>query len=261
MFAGLRRAADDSVQVIFTAPLHLDSEYIGALEVVLTAHELLDIAGDRTGLGETGEILIAQRSAPDSAILINSTRYDSVPPLTRRIALDRQDDPVTLAVLGRTRGPAVEATDSRGERVWAATRHLPQTGWGLVVQLDAAEQERAVLELRGHMIRLAVALSAFAILTGTILALRLATPIRELARVADRIRAGDLDARAEVRSGDEIGALARTFNLMAAKLIETNRELQRRVENNHARAADAADAQDEEGASSDEVSEREPPAR
>jgi diguanylate cyclase (GGDEF)-like protein len=37
---------------------------------------------------------------------------------------------------------------------------------------------------------------------------------------AERLSAGDLDARAEVRSVDEIGVLARTFNLMAEHLAE-----------------------------------------
>jgi nitrate/nitrite-specific signal transduction histidine kinase len=98
--------------------------------------------------------------------------------------------------------------------------------------LDAQEQEQPVLDLRRYMVRLSLALSAFAILTGTVLGLRLARPIRALADVANRIRAGDLDARAETRGDDEIGVLARTFNLMAAKLIETNRDLVQKIEDN-----------------------------
>jgi HAMP domain-containing protein len=231
-YAGLRRAAPDSIDVVFTAPLDLDGQHAGTLEVVLAAHELLDIAGDRTGLGETGEIVLAERIGADSAVIVNAMRHAAGSPLARRVGLHRPDDPVALAVLGHTRGPPAEAVDYRGETVWAATRFMPGPGWGLVVKFDAAEQEQPVLALRRHMVRVALALSAFAVLTGTILGLSLAGPIRELADVANRIRNGEVDARAQVHSHDEIGALAHTFNLMAAKLIETNRELERRVEGN-----------------------------
>jgi HAMP domain-containing protein len=231
-YGGLRRVGTDSIDVAFTALLDIDGERIGILEVVLGAHELLDITSDNTGLGETGEVVIAERAGPDSAVIVNPMRHEVGAPLSRRVALDRRDDPVAQAVLGHTRGPPVQAIDYRGEEVWAATRFLPDPGWGLVVKLDAQEQEQPVLDLRRYMVRLSLALSAFAILTGTVLGLRLARPIRALADVANRIRAGDLDARAETRGDDEIGVLARTFNLMAAKLIETNRDLVQKIEDN-----------------------------
>jgi HAMP domain-containing protein len=237
-YGGLRRAGTDSIDVAFTALLDIDGERIGMLEVVLGAHELLDITSDNTGLGETGEVVIAERAGSDSAVIVNPMRHESGAPLSRRIALDRIDDPVARAVLGHTRGPPVPAIDYRGEEVWAATRFLPDPGWGLVVKLDAEEQEQPVLDLRRYMVRLSLALSAFAILTGTVLGLSLARPIRALADVANRIRAGDLDARAETRGDDEIGVLARTFNLMAEKLIETNRERAQEIEAN-GRAGDA----------------------
>lgn len=231
-YAGLRPTGTDSIDVVFTAPLDLDDRNAGSLVVVLGAHELLDITSDNTGLGDTGEVVIAERAGPDSAVIVNPMRHEGGIPLSRRVSLDRPDDPVAQAVLGHTRGPPVHAIDYRGEEVWAATRYLPDPGWGLVVKFDAEEQEQPVLDLRRYMVRLALALSAFAILTGTILGLSLTRPIRALADVANRIRSGDLDARAETRGDDEIGVLARTFNLMAAKLIETNRELAKKVEAN-----------------------------
>jgi methyl-accepting chemotaxis protein len=181
-------------------------------------------------------------------VIVNPSRQQDGFPLSRRVGLDRIDDPVAQAVLGHTAGPPVHAIDHRGRDVWAATRHLPDPGWGLVVKIDAEEQEQPVLDLRRYMVRLALALSAFAILTGTVLGLSLARPIRQLADVANRIRAGDLDARAESRGDDEIGDLARTFNLMAAKLIETNRALARQLEAN-------GDADETESTSGDTAAE------
>jgi HAMP domain-containing protein len=233
VYTGLRRSGSDAIEVGFRAPLELNGRNVGTLHVVLSARELLDITGDYTGLGETGEIMIAERVGPDTAVIVNPTRHGGGPPLARRIGLDRPGDLVVKSVLGGTSGRPDRAIDYRDMRVWAATRTLPALEWGLVVKFDAEEQERPVEDLRRYMVRVALALSAFAILGGTILGLNLTRPIRNLADVANRIRSGDLDARAETRGDDEIGVLARTFNLMAAKLIETNRELERRVEENH----------------------------
>jgi CHASE3 domain sensor protein len=49
----------------------------------------------------------------------------------------------------------------------------------------------------------------------------IAGPIRRLTNVAEQIRGGDLEARAKVESGDEIGALAGTFNNMTSQLRGT----------------------------------------
>ena len=81
-------------------------------------------------------------------------------------------------------------TDYRGQAVWAAVRYLPETGWGLIVKLDASEAVAPVLAFREQFIRLSLSLGAFAILIGTVLGLRFAAPIHELAEVANRIRGG-----------------------------------------------------------------------
>ena len=65
---------------------------------------------------------------------------------------------------------------------------------------------------------LVLSLSAFAILLGTFLGLRFAKPIHDLATAAERIRLGELSARAKTGREDELGLLARTFNQMAEEL-------------------------------------------
>ena len=63
---------------------------------------------------------------------------------------------------------------------------------------------------------------ALFVLIGTILAifqgLSISRPIRQLAWKADQIARGDLDARVDVSSGDEIGLLAENFNFMADQI-------------------------------------------
>jgi GAF domain-containing protein/HAMP domain-containing protein len=67
--------------------------------------------------------------------------------------------------------------------------------------------------------------SALAFLAGQFLS----GPITRLTKVAEAVRAGDLNARATVESQDEIGILADTFNSTTAQLQTTLKNLEERV--------------------------------
>lgn len=55
------------------------------------------------------------------------------------------------------------------------------------------------------------------------------TPLQELVGATERFRAGDLDARIEYRSIDELGQMALSFNAMADAIEESHRTLESRV--------------------------------
>lgn len=215
--------------VAFVAPIRIEGSLVGAAKVLLSARELIDITDDYTGLGESGETLMAQRTEEGDAVILNPLRHDPGARPGRRIGSERANDPTLQAVLGHEGVYRQDAVDYRGEEVWAAARYLEEFDWGLVVKMDAREELRPIQELRSTMWRLAVSLSAFAIVAGTGLGLYFARPIRELADVARRIREGELDLRARSDAEDEVGLLARTFNEMTEELIRTNRELEARV--------------------------------
>jgi CHASE3 domain sensor protein len=72
------------------------------------------------------------------------------------------------------------------------------------------------LILAGGFVALVVGIALAFIFRATI-----AGPVHRLTHVAEQIRQGDLDAQAQVESGDEVGTLARTFNNMTGRLRET----------------------------------------
>jgi PAS domain S-box-containing protein len=202
--------------VAFAAELVLEEERVGALLAVLAAGELVDLTGHYDGLGETGETMIVMDGQPNPVVL-HPVRHLEEGPVSLDVA-DGVQDPVLRALAGNE-GVFWEATrDYRGVPVWAATRYIADTGWGLVVKVDDAEERATINAFRGQLTTLALSLSAFAIFVGTILGLRFAKPIHDLATVADKIRGGSMSARAEVGGEDEVGLLARTFNEMADEL-------------------------------------------
>jgi HAMP domain-containing protein len=222
VFEDVTLSDEGELLITFIAPIRLDGELIGAAKVLHSARELVDVTQDYTGLGETGETILARRDLEDGALVLNPLRHDPEAALRRVILPNGGRDPVLRAVSGEEATIQDDAVDYRGEPVWAATRHLEGLDWGLVVKVDAAEEARPVMELRDTMWKLAVSLSAFAIIAGLLLGLYFARPIHELADVARRIGEGELDLRAPVKSEDEIGLLAATINRMAEALVNRN---------------------------------------
>lgn len=216
VYRGIEVRPDGDLTVDFVAPLLLDGEQVGALRAVMSADELIEITTTYRGLGATGETLIVLRDSAGVPQIVHPVRHSDERPDVR-FETD-SDDPVGRAIRGVEGVFSEGLTDYRGEPVWAATRYLPGVNWGLVVKFDAAEEQEPVLQLRNRLARLALSLSAYAILLGTLLGLWFARPIHDLAEAANRIRLGDMSARAPVAREDEVGALARTFNEMAEEL-------------------------------------------
>jgi PAS domain S-box-containing protein len=216
-YVGVAFTDSGSPQVGFQARMMVDGRAIGSLLAVFDARELAELTAPRSGLGETGETLIVAPDASGALRTLHPTRHD--PGKAGAVVLSGEAGGLGARSLSDEASPVSEGiTDYRGEEVWAATRSVPEVGWGLVVKEDRVEGMRVAEEFRAWLRRTALILSAFAILVGAALGLRFALPIHDLAEVANRIRQGEMDARADVAREDEVGMLARTFNQMADEL-------------------------------------------
>jgi PAS domain S-box-containing protein len=225
LFLDVSVTEEGAPRVSYTTPLTRDDRRVGFLAAVLNGWRLLELTEDYTGLGETGELLIV---APDSggARTLHPVRHASAEGgRAGSMVLVDTEGPGRLALAGQEGVYRGTVRDYRGEEVWAATRFLAETGWGVVVKFDATEKRAAILEFREKMFSLALSLAGIGILVAVLLGFRFAAPIHALAAVAARFGDGDLDARVEVRREDEIGLLARTFNEMAVELQERMVEL------------------------------------
>jgi PAS domain S-box-containing protein len=210
--------------VSFAARLTVDGTAVGSLVAVFRAPELWELTENHSSLGATGETLIFWRDRDGSVRTLHPTRHgdraatsvvvDGGPESLARRALDGPSALLTGGVF-----------DYRGEEVWAATRSLADTGWGLVVKMDREEAAEPALEFQDWLSQTALILAAFTIVLGLVLALRFALPIHGLAEVARRIGKGEMDARADGAREDEVGLLARTFNDMADELEQRMEQL------------------------------------
>ena len=227
LFLGARFTELGYPRVEYSRGLTLDGERVGYLHVLLNARRIVELTRDTLGLGESGEVMVFARDGGELRTLHPVRHSDQDGQPFGWIRVDENDDagPAVRALAGEDGVHTEGLIDYRGEPVWAATRFLPQTGWGLVVKFDAEEKRTGVAEFSERMVSVALSLAGLGILVAVVLGFRFAGPIHELAATSNQIRQGDLTARAPVKREDEIGLLAITFNDMADALEKQVAEL------------------------------------
>lgn len=106
---------------------------------------------------------------------------------------------------------------------FSPTKHNPFTVGAIV---SVREMSAVLEEMRYSVIMISIVMFCVFLVLALILVRRLAAPIRDFASAADQLAAGDFAARVPVRSRDEVGRLAVSFNSMAGRLGEYVRELE-----------------------------------
>jgi signal transduction histidine kinase len=200
----------------------------GVVALHLSNAAIHDIVNSETGLGQTGEVVVAARDG-ERVVFVTPVRHDLEAAFRRSLPLSSDTMQVLIdAVQGvQTRGVM---EDYRGVTTVAVGRYLPSLRWGMVVKQDTDEvfalmrTQREVAILTGGLTALGVIALAFAV------ARSISRPIVRLTRAVRRIAAGDLDQAIAPRSHDEIGVLDHAFNTMTTRLRELYATIEERVQ-------------------------------
>ena len=132
-----------------------------------------------------------------------------------------------------------EADDIAGQKVLTAYARVHPLGWFVFVETPIEEAYAPLyrsIQRSGYVLLGALAL---AFIAGTFLARRMVVPIQALRAGAARIGAGDLAQRIDIKTGDEVEALANQFNDMAGRLQESYADLEKKVEDRTAELTEA----------------------
>jgi len=178
---------------------------------------------------DAGGLLVAH---PNISLVLRKTSLASLPHV--RDALQHAQSPSIEA--------ATIVEDRQGRRVLTAFAPIPLLGWTVFVEQPL---EEAFGPLYASIVRtgaIGLAGLGLSVLASLFLARRIVRPIQALQAGADRIGAGAFGQRIEIRSGDELEALAEAFNRMGAQLHESYASLEDKVE---ARTRELAEAVDE----------------
>jgi two-component system nitrogen regulation sensor histidine kinase NtrY len=176
---------------------------------------------------------------PDGSLKVNATNGVAAEAVAGRVAdidlVRARTGAATVVAKDSDRIEAVVAFDAPANRyVYISRKVDPAVLARAAKAAGALDEYRSLIERsRGLQLRFNLVLMGVSLLTLAVaiwfalwLANQLVAPIARLAEAAERVGAGDLDARVPVRgSPDEIGTLARAFNRMTGQLKAQQRAL------------------------------------
>ncbi|MFC1624052.1 ATP-binding protein [Candidatus Omnitrophota bacterium] len=211
------------------APIFKAGDLVGVVALQMGNEVLYEFAQDYTGLGETGETIIAS-SIQDQVVFISPLRFDPNAALKRRVSIgSKEETDIQKAVKGE-KGFGV-SIDYRGKKTLTVRRFLPSFRLGMVVKMDTREVFTSARHLRNRLLRIASGLLIIVAFMAIIIARSVSAPIKKLTEISGTIASGNLSARARIDAKDEIGELAQSFNQMTDSLVEANANIeQKRLE-------------------------------
>ncbi len=217
-----------ALEVQIHAPLELDGEHIGYLVARVKGESFLSIFNNYDGFGDTGEAILARRTADGDYLVLHNLRFDPLAALTRVFKASDAASPVVQA-FGNAEVAVKNAHDYRGKAVVAVAVPLPQLGWGLVVKQDQDEVYAVMTQQLWVYASVLIAIVFIITLASFLVSRRITAPINRLHRLAERVVQGDWTQRSGIRGDDDVALFARVFDTMLDRLQDFRGELERKV--------------------------------
>jgi len=192
-----------------TAPVFQGGHQIGVAIIENQVDSFLQITGDYTDTGKTGETFLASPArASQQAHYLTPLRFN-------------HDAALTPYRAGK--GGAIK--DYRNHPVLQLSDTIDSTNWTIGVKMDQAEVYAPVYQLRNLTIVGVVVIAVAMALLGWYFPRGLSRRLTRVTAIATRIRDGNLNERVQVDSRDEIGTLSTAFNDMTTSLLESKARL------------------------------------
>ena len=181
----------------------------------------------RIKIGQKGKAYVVDGSGhlvadPDIGLVLRKTDISKLAHIVAALAVQAPTDaPVELAQLAR---------DLNGNEVLTAHAGVEPLGWKIFIEQPVSE---VYATLNATIVRTGILILAgllFSGLTALWLARGLVRPIRTLQEGAQRIGEGELNHQIDIKTGDELEALADQFNRMTSQLHESYAGLERKVD-------------------------------
>ena len=105
--------------------------------------------------------------------------------------------------------------------------HIGEVPFSVIAEIEEQEAFAPAIELRAIVMVLLIATGVVVLFFAVFLARRIARPILDLSKSADRVAAGRFDQEIQIKSRDEIGRLEKSFSNMVNNLRHMTAEDQR----------------------------------
>jgi methyl-accepting chemotaxis protein len=208
--------ADKQVSAFAALPLFntASGRMMGIIAVRFLPPLLGNVVGDRTGLGDTGEVLVV---GSDHLLRVDST-FDDI------------DNVLTTSLDGPAIDAALTGTAATGETsgyrnadmiVAAAPVASTDVDWAVAAVMTKAEAFAPVATLRDTMLLVGVTLLVLAAGLSLLFARSVTRPITRLTGTMKALAEGDLDVEIKgANRGDEVGEMARTVEVFRENALK-----------------------------------------
>ena len=222
-------ASGNQFEMYGVAPVRdLRGAFVGEVVIEIDMKSIYAFIQDTTGLGKTGEALIAKKEG-GKTIFLSPLRHDPDAALKKAVDLrEKIAVPAIKAVMGES-GSGI-TYDYHGEEVLAAWRYIPFLRWGLVTKIDASEVFAPVRELQTIIIFVGISIVFLGAFAALAIVRTITGPIVSLQKGAEAIAAGDMSHRVGTSAQDEIGSLSRVFDTMTDAIDQRIQERTRELE-------------------------------
>lgn len=198
----------------FAVPILGTAEHtpvLGVLAVRVNLEKsLYPLLENRTGMGNTGETLIVDKSVT----ALNRLRWIEAEPLTFTITAL----PAVSAAGGRT--GIAKTDDYRGVPVLAAYSYIPRTEWGFIAKQDISEIYSSLQALVRFYVVLAVSSILVIFILIRVMLIGIMKPFTLFTVAAKTLQIGDKHAQIDYKGYDELETLANALNSMANTIEE-----------------------------------------
>lgn len=200
---------------IITLPIFENRRVIGILSAEIDFRKIMYSIQD-IEVGQNGSLLVVASNGRVVAHTFMEQISD----------LDLSSSPVVKAVLSGQKGLMKGYIDELGRKVVGSYVPIWELGWGIITQRPLTDI-RAEVEQLSNIIYIATIISVLlAILVGWVMSRKISKPIILLANASEKVAQGDLSTSVNIKSSNEIGVLAYSFNQMIVSLRKSSHELQ-----------------------------------
>ncbi len=206
--------SNDEPSAFIAQPIINNGEVVMIVALQLPIDRINKVMQERTGLGDTGETyLIGPNKLMRSDSFLDPTGHSVVASFANPNTGNVDTQASTEALSGKSDARIV--TDYNGKPVLSAYAPLKIFGvqWAILAEIDEAEAFAPVAALQKTIGLYSIIVLIAIILFALLIAGMISNPITSIAQTISKIATNrDLTLKTEVKSTDEIGQMAGTFN-------------------------------------------------
>ncbi len=212
--------ATEQPTVLIATPIKdKNSMFLGVLVGKLDMQEISNLMAERSGLGKSGESFLV-----NSSNLVITDFLKEPGAALKRIFFSPQ---IKSCLEGNSK--FTTRIDYHGDEVYGYWHWLPDTKLCMVTKIDRAEVLAPIQKTFIILFIITILVGCVVGLFGYFVGRTITAPIRQLREQISKIKTGNFDSKASVKTNDEFGEMANSFSDMALKLKEIYENLEEKV--------------------------------